>query len=67
MDYLQEARGTMDWAEDDSITQEAALWYFAKAQAHAAIAQTEQLKRIADMLANYFEIMVDGAITNDRE
>lgn len=51
MDALEQAKQAMEYAEDDSITtDEAHHWFFAKAQAYAAIAQAEQLKRIADAL-----------------
>lgn len=50
MDALVQAKEAMEWAEDNSLEVDAAPWYFAKAQAYAAIAQVEQLKRIADAL-----------------
>ena len=54
---LQAALDALEWAEDPSIEQDACDWYFAKAQAYAAVAQActaqeqaAQLKRIANVL-----------------
>ncbi len=62
MDALEKAKDAIEWAEDDALSEEGARWFFAKAQAYAAIAQAEaaqeqaaQLKRIADALAAYWQ------------
>jgi hypothetical protein len=56
MDALHMAREAMEWSEDEGLEQDGALWFFAKAQAYAAIAQVEatrentaQLKRVAEI------------------
>lgn len=56
-DPFDAAREAMAWSEEESLEPSAAPWYFAKAQAYAAIAQAEaqreqaaQLTRIADAL-----------------
>lgn len=66
MDALKEAKRAAenaDWKKEPDDTHE----QLELAKMYAAIAQAEQLKRIANMFANYFEIMVDGAITSERE
>lgn len=77
VDYLAAAkRAFADYANGDAVHQspgefaatvQLAHAYSAIAKAEAAREQAAQLKRLNDMLANYFEIMVDGAITNERE
>lgn len=63
MDALKMARENMERFEDGEFADAGTV--LAKAQAYAAIAQAEQLKRIADMFANYFDICVDSAITQE--
>lgn len=59
MDALQEARQVMQATEQDTgVDADDLVWMFAQAQAYAAIAQAEHLKRIAASL----EIIVKDAV-----
>jgi hypothetical protein len=48
MDVLNQAKDAIDWADGEKPDLDD--YFFRKAQAYAAIAQAEQLKRIADAL-----------------
>jgi hypothetical protein len=51
VDALEKAKLTMEFASEDEVdTSEARAFFHNKAQTWAAIAQAEQLKRIADVL-----------------
>lgn len=76
MDALHAAREAMEWSEDTVLEQDGSLWFFAKAQAYAAIAQAEAaqrqaaaLERIAaalepsDLLREYERATTQGART----
>lgn len=67
MDIIEMAKEAMkdgvDWFARGKAA-ETEIKSFAKAQAYAAIAQAEQLKRIADYIEGYAAIYLDPAVVN---
>lgn len=64
MDALEKAISMAESAKDSSSFESWNLRVFT-AQAYAAIAQAEQLKRIADMMENYLAIYGDPAVLSN--